>query len=85
MALNIVWEETHGRSTNSVINGVRTIILFSNPYKVCQITKLNSLPNKPCSQSLATLYTLNCIIQPLLNFQFVLSYVSTTISNPLIW
>ena len=49
MVLNIVWEETHGRS----INGVHTItFLFSNPYKVCQTTKLNSLPNKPCSQYL---------------------------------
>ena len=33
MVLNIVWKETHGCS----INGICTIILFSNPYKICQI------------------------------------------------
>ena len=58
MVLNIVWKETHVRS----INGVHAIILFSNPYKICQTTKLKSLPNKPCFSNIVHTY----IIQPLL-------------------
>ena len=65
MVLKIVWRETHGHS----INGERTIILFSNPYKICQTTKLKSLPINHVHSNIVHTY----IIQPLLNFLLYLA------------